>query len=236
MISSSILVPTGSYIVGEAWSQLVAYGSYFADENDPQPLIVVGEGTGDVEMQDLLFTSVGALPGLVLLYWDMAAASSASAAMWDCHFRVGGAIGTELQVAQCPKLTGTIQSQCIAATAMIIMPSTSNGYFENVWLWVADHDIDDAANTQIDIYVARGWLIYSQGPSWLWGTASEHAILYQYNVNGAQDIFMSMIQTETPYFQGAPSTQAPEPFQLLWGGDPQFDMSVELLFVFRGQY
>lgn len=29
-------------------------------------------------------------------------------------------------------------------------------YFENVWAWVADHDLDDATNTQIDVYTGRG--------------------------------------------------------------------------------
>jgi hypothetical protein len=133
-------VPAGSYIVGEVWSQLVAFGSSFADESNPQALIVVGNGdTGNIEMQDLLFTSVGNLPGLVLVEWNINAASQGSAAMWgmlkfsgnfvslshfhtDCHFRVGGALGTDLQVAQCPIKSGGIKSSCIAASiSMFIM-------------------------------------------------------------------------------------------------------------------
>jgi hypothetical protein len=53
-------------------------------------------------------------------------------------------------------------------------------------------------------------LIESQGPSWFYGTASEHSVLYQYELNNAKNIYMSMIQTESPYFQ--PSPQAPAPF------------------------
>jgi hypothetical protein len=34
---------------------------------------------------------------------------------------------------------------------------------ENVWVWVADHDLDKVTQDQIDIYVARGVLIESQG-------------------------------------------------------------------------
>lgn len=37
------------------------------------------------------------------------------------------------------------------------MTKTSSAYLENIWAWVADHDFDSGvAQTQIDIYVARG--------------------------------------------------------------------------------
>lgn len=40
---------------------------------------------------------------------------------------------------------------------MLHMTTSSTGYIENVWVWVADHDLDSGpAQTQIDIYVARG--------------------------------------------------------------------------------
>jgi len=40
---------------------------------------------------------------------------------------------------------------------MLHMTESSTGYLENVWAWVADHDLDSGiAQTQIDIYVARG--------------------------------------------------------------------------------
>jgi hypothetical protein len=55
----------------------------------------------------------------------------------------------------------------------------SNGYFENMWAWVADHDIDDPANTMVTVAVGRGILFESEGPTWLYGTASEHSMLYQ---------------------------------------------------------
>lgn len=50
-----------------------------------------------------------------------------------------------------------------------------SGYFENVWAWVADHGLDQPPNidSQIDIYSARGILIKSQGPTWLYSTTSE---------------------------------------------------------------
>jgi hypothetical protein len=62
--------------------------------------------------------------------------------MWDSHFRVGGAIGTELQVAQCPKTVPSIATGCMAASMMMHVTANASGYFENVWAWVADHDLD----------------------------------------------------------------------------------------------
>lgn len=89
--------------------------------------------------------------------------------MWDSHFGIGGSTGTDLQLANCPKLTGTIDKSCIAASMLLHMISDISGYFENVWGWLADHDINETpdGNTinsaQINIYGARGILIESQG-------------------------------------------------------------------------
>lgn len=75
----------------------------------------------------------------------------------DSHFRVGGAKGTNLQASDCPKLTGSVNPRCIAASMLLHVTSGASGYFENMWAWVADHDLDSSLDqTQIDIYVARG--------------------------------------------------------------------------------
>lgn len=93
---------------------------------------------------------------------------------------------------------------------------------ENVWVWVADHDLDKISQDQIDVYVARGVLIESQGPTWLYGTASEHSVMYQYQLVGAKDVLLGMIQTESPYYQPVP--RAPLPFATgLFTEDPTFD-------------
>lgn len=57
----------------------------------------------------------------------------------------------------------------------------------------------------------------------LYGTASEHAVFYQYNFNKATQLFAGMLQTESPYFQ--PSPPPPAPFQAIVGdfpGDPDY--------------
>lgn len=76
---------------------------------------------------------------------------------------------------------------------------------------------------QTSIYVARGLLIESQAPVWLYGTASEHAVYYQYNFHNAQNIFAGMVQTESPYYQPTPSPPAPFERALgLFPGDPDY--------------
>jgi hypothetical protein len=160
-------------------------------------MVQVGEwgDKGSVEIQDLVFTTKGPTPGAVMMEWNIAENMQGSAAMWDSHFRVGGAMGTGLTAGDCPKLTGTVNSKCIAGSMMLHMTGSSSGYLENVWAWVADHDFDSGpAQTQIDIYFARGILIESTGgPVWLYGTASEHSVLYQYLLWGAQDVFMGNV-------------------------------------------
>lgn len=71
-------------MVGEVWSQIVAYGPNFADPNNYNSMLYVGNpgDSGIVEMQDLLFTSVGNLPGLVLMQWNIVGSPQAGAALW----------------------------------------------------------------------------------------------------------------------------------------------------------
>ena len=84
ILSDTIKVPPGAIIVGECWAQLVASGAAFQDASNPKPLFQVGaEGdVGHVQIQDLLFTGIGALQGLVAVEWNMNADAPGSAAMW----------------------------------------------------------------------------------------------------------------------------------------------------------
>lgn len=142
--------------------------------------------------------------------------------MWDSHFRVGGAAGSQLQYGNCPREEAAVNTDCIAATILFHVTSSGNGYFENVWVWVADHDLDIPSQDQVSIYAARCFLIESTGPVWLWGTAAEHCTLYQYHFYEAQNLFAATLQTETPYYQ--PEPKAPAPFQGAFAltSDPTF--------------
>jgi hypothetical protein len=67
----------------------------------------------------------------------------------DTHVRVGGAIGSELQKGDCPKQSGQLRPTCQAASLLMHFTPTSSAYLENVWVWVADHDLDVESQDQI---------------------------------------------------------------------------------------
>jgi hypothetical protein len=199
----------------------MATGPQFEDELHPKVAVRVVEAgdVGVIEIQDMLFTVSGNTAGVILMEWNVHESVQGSAGIsgmsftgkgldiWltrtfvlDSHFRVGGAIGSSLQKDDCPKKSGSVNSDCVGASLLLHLTLTSSAYMENIWVWVADHDLDVITQDQIDIYVGRGVLIESQGPTWLYGTTSEHCVLYKYQLFGARDVLLGMIQTESPYY------------------------------------
>ncbi|KAL4949464.1 pectate lyase superfamily protein-domain-containing protein [Aspergillus filifer] len=236
ILTDTVIVPKDAKIHGEAWSQFVASGSRFSDTSNPRVMLRIGNGgdVGTVEMQDLILTTRGGTAGAVLMEWNVRAASPGAAALWDVHARIGGATGTSLTPQECPALsTGTNPASCQAASLMLHVTPGASGYFENMWLWVADHmiddpDLNDAYNDleQVSVYVARGTLIESTSATWLYGTSSEHAVFYQYNFHRAQNIFTTMVQTEPPYYQPNPRPPAPFASQVgVFDSDPAYSCS-----------
>ncbi|KAH8809263.1 pectin lyase fold/virulence factor, partial [Xylogone sp. PMI_703] len=231
LVENTVFVPSGSRIVGIGYPQIVGTGSLFADETKPVPVVQIERpGTvGNVEIQDMIFTVRGPTPGAIVLEWNIAASSQGSAAMWDTHIRVGGAL-SNMQSGACPKLTGDVNEACKGASLGFHITDKANGYFENNWIWTADHDMETPLQTQIDVYAARGLLVESKGPTWFYGSSVEHFTLYQYELYDASNIFLGFMQTETPYYQ--PSPVAPRPWEasvrsLQFPGDPDF-VSCEL--------
>jgi hypothetical protein len=143
LVKNTVFVPKGSIIVGEGWSQIMATGSSFADPTKPLVMVRVGnEGdTGSVQIQDMLFTVQGSTAGCILMEWNIAESSQGSAMMFDSHFRVGGAQGTNLQLAQCQDAAPG--SGCDAASMLLHLTPKSSGYFENIWAWVAGRLLRD---------------------------------------------------------------------------------------------
>jgi glucan 1,3-beta-glucosidase len=239
-VQGTVQVPVGSIIVGSAWSQIQGSGSYFQDASNPNVMVRVGNPgqSGVIQISDMLFSVKGPTAGAILMEWNVHESKQGSAAMWDSHFRVGGAAGTNLQLADCPSGT-TINKNCIAASMLLHLTPQSSGYFENVWAWVADHDLDNPLNAQItegtdgvpnnvqtnlNIASARGVLIESQGPSWFYGSASEHSVMYQWQLSSAKDIYFGHVQTESAYFQ--PKPVAPNPFTPgQFPADPDFSLN-----------
>ena len=140
--------------------------------------------------------------------------------MWDSHFRLGGAFGTDIDSFRCPA-SGSLDGDCMAASLLLHVTAQASGYFENCWVWTADHYLDDVSQLQINSVTGRGLLIdKSQGPNWFWGGAVDHSVLYQYNLAGASNTLFAHMQTETPYFQ--PQIPSVGVFPTNFNGDPDF--------------
>ncbi|KAL2802026.1 pectate lyase superfamily protein-domain-containing protein [Aspergillus granulosus] len=228
-VGSTVNIPTNSVVQGSLWSQILGSGFYFSDMKNPKVMVQVGNkgDIGTMEITDMLFSVRGATAGAILMEWNVAAVSQGAAAMWDSHFRVGGALGTDLDLSKCPKFSN--KAECVAASLLFRVTAQANGYFENVWAWVSDHDNDksinnqpDSSSTQISIFAARGMLIESEGPSWFYGGGSEHSVLYNYLISGAKSVFMGHIQTESPYYQPIPAPPAPFRAAASFPNDPDF--------------
>lgn len=227
LVTSTLLFPPGSKIVGEAYSVIMSSGGYFNNINSPQPVVRVGTAgqTGQVQWSDMVVATQGTQAGAILIEWNLATSGTPSG-MWDVHTRIGGFTGSDLQVAQCPSTATSVNTACIGAyMSMHVTASASGLYMENNWFWTADHDMDSSSLSQLTIYSGRGLYIESTaGTFWLVGTAVEHHTLYQYQFANTKNIFAGFLQTETPYYQ--PSPAAPTPFTVNTAlNDPDFATS-----------
>lgn len=174
LVTKTLLIPPGAKLIGEGLASIIqSSGAFFNDVKNPQPVVRVGTAgsTGQVEWSDMIISTKGTQAGATLIEWNLATSGATPSGMWDVHARVGGFIGSNLQLADCgvnPNST-VVNSNCISAYMLMhITPSASGLYMENTWLWTADHDIDDPKNTDITIYTGRGLLVEStSGTLWL---------------------------------------------------------------------
>ncbi|KAK3322698.1 pectate lyase superfamily protein-domain-containing protein [Apodospora peruviana] len=231
LITKTVKVPKNIKITGEIWPLILAGGDKsFKDQKNPQPVFQVGQpgDKGAVEMSDLVFGTAGPQPGAIMMEWNVAGTTQGAAALWDVHTRIGGYAGTELQLGKCaknPQATNSVNPECFGSFLMLHVKPQGSVYLENTWYWVADHDLEpEANNAQIDVFNGRGVLIEGAGPVWGFGTASEHSVLYNYQFSKASNVYLSLIQTETPYFQGNPEATTPYEVNAKFD-DPDFKTS-----------
>ena len=65
--------------------------------------------------------------------------------------------------------------------------------------------------TQVSIYNGKGILTESRdGPVWMYGTASEHSVLYQYNFANTKNPIIVLIPIATPHYQLYNSVKSPD--------------------------
>ncbi|KAK8148764.1 hypothetical protein G3M48_009166 [Beauveria asiatica] len=227
VVTDTVKVPKNVKVVGEIWPVIFAGGnSNFQDQSNPKPVFQVGNpgDVGTVEMQDLIFSTMGPQPGAILMEFNVAGQDKGAAGLWDLHFRVGGFEGTKLQSNQCsknPLQLAPPKPECIGAFMLMHITSQASAYLENTWFWVADHELDLGDHNQINIYNGRGILIESTKGAWLWGTSSEHNVLSNYQLTNAKKVYLGLIQTETAYMQGNPDAKVPFTYNAKYS-DPDF--------------
>lgn len=208
LVSGTIYIPAGSKIVGETYPVILSTGKFFNDLNNPKPVVQIGKPgeRGSIEWSDAIVSTQGQQRGAVLFEYNLQSPTSSPSGLWDVHSRVGGFAGSQLQLPQCPttpNITVTAENldqNCIAAFLTMHITKSSTGlYLENVWLWTADHDVEDPLETQITVYAGRGLLSESAaGPVWLVGTAIEHHTLYQYQFVGSKNVFAGQVRYHLP--------------------------------------
>ncbi|KAF3927655.1 hypothetical protein ABW21_db0201676 [Orbilia brochopaga] len=215
-LTSTLSIPPGTKLVGECWATLISDGSFFADPKNPKPVVQVGKPgeTGITELSDLVLETAGPAGGAIVLEWNTAdpAGQQGANGMWDVHIRVGGSAGTHLQSDLCKKNPNStaINTNCESAFMLMHIGKTGSVYMENNWIWTSDHELDLNDFSQITIYSGRGlWIETQKGPVWAYGSAVEHNVMYQYQLSNTANVFLGMIQTETPYYQSNPTVYAP---------------------------
>lgn len=135
-VTQTIYVPPGARMVGETFSVIMASGNTWANKDSPVPVIQIGRSgeSGHIEWSDMIVQTQGATPGAIVIQYNLN--TDRGSGLWDVHTRIGGAKGTNQQIAQCPVYT--TKPECMAAhTNVHVTKSASGAYFENNWFWVS---------------------------------------------------------------------------------------------------
>ena len=122
-------------MVGETFSIIMGSGSTWSNKDNPLPIIQIGKPgeRGRIEWSDMIVQTQGATPGAIVIQYNLD--TERGSGIWDVHTRIGGAKGTQQQVAQCPIYT--TKPECMAAhTNVHVTKSAKGAYFENNWFWV----------------------------------------------------------------------------------------------------
>ncbi|KAG6009657.1 hypothetical protein E4U21_001721 [Claviceps maximensis] len=221
-VESTLLIPVGSRIVGEAWATISGGGKFFKDESKPRPVVQVGKSgdVGTAQIQDMRFTVADVLPGAIVVQIRAAGARPGDVALWNSLITVGGTLGAPALTDSCKNAS----TPCQAAFLGLHLTKDSSAYVENVWNWVADH-MSEGTDGGSSIAGKGGVLVESTKGTWLHAVGSEHWWLYQLNLRSASNVVVTLLQSETNYEQGDNAKQsppAPWTADVAGWGDPDF--------------
>ena len=179
--------------------------------------------SGDVgvaQIQDMRFTVSDVLPGAIVVQFNMAGNSPGDVALWNSLVTVGGTRGADNLTNTCTDAS----NECKGVFLGMHHSKTASAYVENTWVWVADHITEDFSGGS-SIAGKGGVLVQATKSTWLHSLGSEHWWLYQLNLFEASNVFVSLLQAETNYEQGANTQQtppAPWVANVNTWGDPDF--------------
>jgi glucan 1,3-beta-glucosidase len=143
-VTKTLTIPGNSKIVGEAFPVILSSGAFFNNQNEPKPVIQIGQAgeQGHAEISDLVISTQGPQAGATLIEWNLSSPSEPSG-LWEVHTRVGGFAGSQQTTLECAKTPDTVVTEadenCIVAYMLMhVTPSASNLYMEGCWFWVSD--------------------------------------------------------------------------------------------------
>lgn len=81
VVTNTVTVPKNIRITGEIWPLIMAGGTAFSDQTNPKPVFQVGQvgDSGNVEISDLIFETLGPQPGAIMMEWNVAESTQGSA-------------------------------------------------------------------------------------------------------------------------------------------------------------
>ncbi|KFY09512.1 hypothetical protein V491_08124, partial [Pseudogymnoascus sp. VKM F-3775] len=144
IVKDTVYIPPGSRIIGEAWAVVSGAGDRFKDASKPAAVIQVGKDgeTGIAEVQDVRFTVSEVLPGAIILEVNMAGDAPGDVGFWNTIVTIGGTADTSIH----ESCTDQDTSSCKSAFLAVHLTKSSSSYFQNLWAWTADHNVDGGPN------------------------------------------------------------------------------------------
>lgn len=223
-VEKTLSIPVGLEIVGEAWATISGQGDAFKDENNPIPIVTIGNenDVGIMRISDMRFTVGEVCPGAIVVQINAAGQKPGDVGIWNSLITVGGLKGARDIANTCTHSN----KQCKAAYNGLHLSASSSAYIENTWVWVADHQAEPDGASGIRIAAKAGVRVQATKGTWLYGLGSEHFWFYSLGLVDAQNVAVALLQAETNYDQGikAPQNrQAPNPWTANQAdGDPTF--------------
>ncbi|KAL7929205.1 glycoside hydrolase family 55 protein [Trichoderma chlorosporum] len=196
IVTSTITIPPGTELYGEAWSTISGSGNAFASESNPTPVVQIGATPGQkgvAHVQDIRFTVNQPLAGAILLRINMAGNNPGDVGVFNSLNTIGGTRDTSINCGA--------EASCKAAYLGLHLAAGSSAYIDNFWSWVADHSTD-GTSAGIHSAVKGGVLVEATGGTWLTGLGSEHNWLFQLSFHNAANVLLTLFQSETNYHQG----------------------------------